>query len=563
MKLPAANTPADTPVEDIKRRSNYLRGSLLEGLADSATGALADSDTQLTKFHGVYQQDDRDAREERRRRLLEPDHSFMIRARVPGGVCTPEQWLALDRIATTWANQSLRLTTRQAFQWHGVLKGHLKPSIQAINRVLMDTLAACGDVNRNVMCTTLPERSAVHRRVYADAARLSEHLTPRTTAYHEIWLDKARVAGAPDTEPIYGASYLPRKFKIAFAIPPDNDVDVLAHDLGFIAIAEAGEVLGYNVCVGGGMGVTHGDASTFPRLADPLGFITPDRVPAFAEAVVAVQRDHGDRGNRKHARFKYTVDDHGLDWLRDELRQRLGYRLEAPRPFRFTHSGDRYGWQRTDDGRWHLLLFIQSGRISDRPHARQLTGLREIARVHEGEFRLTPNQNLVIANIREKGRQRIEALTREHGLDAHEQLSALRLNSMACVALPTCSLAMAEAERYLPELAHRIEGLLAGHGLPKQAITLRMTGCPNGCARPYLAEIGLVGKAPGRYNLHLGGAGDGTRLNRRVRENIGENEILDELDGWFGRFVRERDRGESFGDFIHRSHAVFARVPES
>ena len=545
-----------SPVEKIKARSDFLRGTLAEGLRDSATGAIAEDDTQLSKFHGIYQQDDRDVREERRRALLEPDHSFMIRARVPGGICTPEQWLALDAIARRWANHTLRLTTRQAFQFHGVLKRDLKTSIQQINAALMDTIAACGDVNRNVMCTPLPELSAVHAQVCADAAAFSDHLTPRTRAYHEIWLDKQRVAGSEDVEPIYGATYLPRKFKTAFVIPPRNDVDVLAHDLGFIAIVEDGQLAGYNVTVGGGMGATHGDPATYPRLADVLGFIAPQQVNEVGAAIVMVQRDFGDRTERKHARFKYTIADRGLAWLRGELEQRLGYALGAPRPFAFNTSGDAYGWLRGDDGLWHLSLFIQNGRIADTDYAQQLTGLREIAKVHRGEFRLSPNQNVIVAGVEASRKAAIEALAVAHGLDAYNRLSQLRLNAMACVALPTCGLAMAEAERYLPELLDRVEELLAKHQLEGEAINTRMTGCPNGCARPYLAEIGLVGKAPGRYNLHLGAAHDGTRLNTLVAENIDEPHILSILDEHFGAFRNERRGAESFGDFAHRRLAA-------
>ncbi len=547
----------DNPVEQIKLASNYLRGTLQQSLQDGATGAIAADDTQISKFHGIYQQDDRDVREDRRRQMLEPDHSFMIRARVPGGVCTPSQWLALDDIATRWANHSLRLTTRQAFQFHGVLKRDLKSSIQAINKSLLDTIAACGDVNRNVMCTSLPEFSALHERVYQAAVAVSAHLTPNTTAYHEIWLDRKKVAGAVDVEPIYGESYLPRKFKIAFAIPPQNDVDVQAHDLGFIAIEEDGELTGFTITVGGGMGVTHGDPATYPRLADVLGWCRPDQVKEISAAIVAIQRDFGDRSERKHARFKYTVEDHGLEWLHEELEKRLGYALEPARPFSFTDNGDRYGWQQSVDGRWHLLLFTENGRLADTDRAKQLTGMREIARIHNGDFRLTPNQNVIIANVDESEKAGINALVESHGLDAYKQLSQLRLHSLACVALPTCGQAMAEAERYLPDLIGKIEQLMEQHQLQDQPITIRMTGCANGCARPYLAEIGLVGKAPGRYNLLLGAAFNGTRLNRIVSENIAEAEILSTLDLLFGDYTGNRQSNETFGDFIVRTHPAW------
>ncbi len=541
-----------SPVEIIKARSNYLRGTLEEGLADTATGTIAEDDTQLSKFHGMYMQDDRDVREERRRQMLEPDHSFMIRARIPGGICTPDQWLAMDEIASTYANNTLRLTTRQAFQWHGILKGDLKSSIQAMNAVLVDTIAACGDVNRNVMCTVLPELSSIHAQVCADATSLSEHLLPKTRAYHEIWLDQEKVEGTPDHEPIYGEVYLPRKFKTVFVVPPVNDVDVYAHDLGYIAIVEDGELLGYNVTVGGGMGATHGDPDTYPVLAKVLGFCTPDQVNAVAEGIVTIQRDYGDREVRKHARFKYTVEDKGLDFIREELAKRTGFELEPERPFTFTTSGDPFGWHESEDGLWHLLLYVQNGRIADREGAPHLTGLREIAKVHQGEFRLTANQNLVIARVPAAEKERIDALCAKYGLDAYAKLSATRLNAMACVALPTCGLAMAESERYLPDLVGHIEGLLDKHELSDEAINIRMTGCPNGCARPYLAEIGMVGKAPGRYNLHLGAAHNGDRLNRMTHENINETEILETLDGWFGQFADQRAANETFGDFVTR-----------
>ncbi|MEE8339753.1 MAG: NADPH-dependent assimilatory sulfite reductase hemoprotein subunit [Xanthomonadales bacterium] len=547
-----------TAVEIIKANSNYLRGTIVESLQDSASSALYEDDTQLSKFHGFYQQDDRDKREERRRQLLEPDYQFMIRARVPGGVCTPEQWLALDEIARKWANGTIRLTTRQAFQLHGVLKRDLKASIRAINDSLLDTIAACGDVNRNVMCTPLPEASAVHRQVFATARALSDHLTPQTTAYHEIWLlgegGRKKVAGSKDREPIYGPTYLPRKFKISFAIPPRNDVDVFAHDLSFIAIAGKNGLEGFNVTVGGGMGATHGDPATYPRLADMLGFCTAEQVVEIAEAIVKIQRDNGDRSERKHARLKYTIDDHGLDWLHDQIEHRLGYRLAQERPYNFTHNGDRYGWQQTADGRWHLGLFIENGRIADssgKPQA--LSGLRAIAEVHKGEFRLTPNQNVIISNVSASERAKIDRLVQAHGLDNYQHSSPLRLHSMACVGFPTCGLSMAESERYLPDLLGLIEALLAKHNLEEQAITIRMTGCPNGCARPYLAEIGLVGKGPGLYNLHLGAAFNGTRLNRQVRESMNETEILVLLDELFAHYSGKRQPDETFGDFMLRS----------
>jgi sulfite reductase (NADPH) hemoprotein beta-component len=547
-----------SPVERIKRDSRLLRGSLAESLRDPLTGAIREDDTVLIKFHGSYQQDDRDVREERRRQKLEPAYSFMIRTRLPGGVCTPQQWLALDGIARRYANGSLRLTTRQAFQFHGVVKSELRETMAAINATLIDTIAACGDVNRNVLASANPVESRAHAHAWEWAKRLSEHLLPRTRAYHEIWLDGSKIAGTEEVEPIYGPTYLPRKFKAAIAVPPVNDVDVYAHDLGFIAIVEDGELAGFNLTVGGGLGASHGDPTTYPRLADVVGFLRPEQLLAVAEAVVTTQRDFGNRAVRKHARLKYTIDARGLDWFVAEIARRQGFALEPPRPFEFTSSGDRFGWVEGFDGRWHLTLRIEAGRVADTAEAAQLTGLREIARVHRGDFRLTPNQNLIVANVEAAERRFIEALVVRHGLDAHARSTPVRRDALACVALPTCPLAMAEAERYLPGFGRSVERLLEAHGLRGEPLTLRITGCPNGCARPYLAEVALVGKAPGRYNLHVGGDGRGQRLNVLYRENVDEPTILAALDQAFARWAAERLPCERFGDFAWRSGLVQA-----
>ncbi len=552
-----------SPVEGIKSRSRLLRGTITEGLQDGATGSLAEPDTHLLKFHGSYQQDDRDLREERRLQRLEPAYSFMIRTRLPGGVCSPEQWLALDDLATRHANGTLRLTTRQAFQLHGVIKRDLKQTLAAMNAVLIDTIAACGDVNRNVLASVNPDESTLHAAAHAWAVKISEHLLPKTRAYHEIWLDGAKVSEDEETEHIYGPTYLPRKFKAAVAIPPHNDVDVFAQDLGFIGIPETegpAALAGFNVVAGGGLGVTHGDAATFPRLADVLGFVSPEHVLAVAEAVVTTQRDLGDRSNRKHARLKYTIETMGLGPFRAEVERRAGLHFDPARPFEFRTSGDRFGWTRGENDNWHLTLRIPAGRIADRQtetgEVRGLSGLRSIATMHKGSFRITPNQNLLIAGISAAQRPLIEKLVREHGLDLHERASPVRLDALACVALPTCPLAMAEAERYLPDLITRIEARLALHGLAGTPLLVRVTGCPNGCARPYLAEIGLVGKAPGRYNLHLGGDAAGQRLNTLYRENVGEAAMLAALDPLFARYAAERQTAERFGDFLWRSRIL-------
>ncbi len=556
------STPALSIVEAIKSASRRLRGSLSESVADPVTGAIAEADTQLIKFHGSYQQDDRDLREERRLQKLEPAYQFMIRTRLPGGVVTPQQWLKLDAIAQGYGNSTLRLTTRQAFQFHGVIKRELKATLKAINAALIDTVAACGDVNRNVLVAANPLQSSAHAAAYEQAKALSEHLLPKTRAYYEIWLDEEKVASSgEEVEPVYGATYLPRKFKIGFAVPPTNDVDVFANDLGFIAIIEDGVLTGFNVSAGGGLGATHGDPNTYPRLGDVLGFVAADRVIAVADAVITTQRDFGNRSERKRARLKYTIDDRGADWFKQEVERRAGFAFAPAKPFRFDHNGDRYGWVEGDNGTWHLTLHIDAGRIADRDGAPQRKGLREIASVHRGEFRLTPNQNLVVANVAPTERARIDAIAAAHGLDGYRSASPLRLNALACVALPTCALAMAEAERYLPHLLEKIEALLERHGLADAPIHLRISGCPNGCSRPYLGEIALVGKAPGRYNLMLGADARGQRLNVLYRENIDENEILTALEPLFARYAAERDEREGFGDFLVRSGAIASNDP--
>ncbi|MEQ8205614.1 MAG: assimilatory sulfite reductase (NADPH) hemoprotein subunit [Woeseia sp.] len=547
-----ATTEKLSPVEGIKQRSNYLRGTIVEGLADGATGALSDDDIQLTKYHGFYQQDDRDLRAERQRRKLEPLYSFMIRIRMAGGVATAKQWLQLDDIAGQYSNNTLRLTTRQTFQYHAVIKRDLKPTMQSINAALLDTIAACGDVNRNVMCTSLPELSPFHATAYAKAKEISEHLLPKTRAYHEIWLDGKRVEGGEDYEPVYGTTYLPRKFKIGVVIPPSNDIDIFSQDLGFIAIENDGELIGFNVTVGVGLGMTHGEPETYPRVADVIGFCTPEQAVTVAEHVVALQRDFGDRTNRKHARLKYTIDDRGLDWFTEELSRRLGFELAPAADFRFTSRGDRFGWQQDPHGLWHLCLFIPEGRVLDNEHASVRSGLRAVAATDRVEFRLTANQNLIISNIRSDDKALIETLLAEHGIDKLQHITPLRQQALACVALPTCGLAMAEAERYLNDFVSQTDALLEKNGLANEPISLRITGCPNGCARPYLAEIALVGRAPGHYSLFLGGDPFGYRLNRLVHENADEKTLLATLDHWFDRFARERQNAEPFGDFVHR-----------
>ena len=546
-----------SPNEGIKIASNYLRGTIAEGLADVTTGSMSAHDQQLLKFHGTYQQDDRDLRAERRKHKLEKAYSFMIRIRVPGGVATPAQWLEVDRMATQFANGTIKLTTRQAFQFHGVIKSNLKRTMRKINQTAMDTIAACGDVNRNVMCNPNPYLSDVHADVLKVAQGISDHLTPKTRAYHEIWLDGEKIESSEEeVEPIYGKTYLPRKFKITIAVPPSNDVDIYANCLSYIAIVEDGKLAGFNVAVGGGMGSTHNNDKTYPRLADVIGFCTVDQAVDVAEKIVLIQRDFGDRTDRKHARFKYTVDDHGPDWILAKLNEYLGYELGPVRPFEFTDNGDRYGWTEDPNGNSHLTLFIQGGRVLDTETYPLRTGLREIAKVHDGDFRLTANQNLIIANVSPAKRPEIEKLLEQYGIkDSHDK-SALRLNSLACVALPTCGLSLAEAERYLPDLLTELEETIEENGLRHDAITIRMTGCPNGCARPYIAEIAFVGRAPGKYNVYLGGGFAGQRLSKLYRESVPSTEIKDLLAPVIAHYARERNDGERFGDFCIRAGYV-------
>ncbi|RTL61523.1 MAG: NADPH-dependent assimilatory sulfite reductase hemoprotein subunit, partial [Pseudonocardiaceae bacterium] len=484
-----------------------------------------------------------------------------------GGVCSPSQWLKLDELGRAYGGDTVRLTTRQTFQLHHVLKHNLRPALQGLREVLLDTKAACGDDTRGVMATVNPLVSKAHAEVYALAKQASEHALHRTGAYREIWYEEERdpstVKKVPDgsEEPFYGRTYMPRKFKIGFAIPPSNDIDVYSQDLGLIAIVERGKLEGFNVAIGGGLGRTDQAPKTYPRLASVIGYIDAAKLFPTIDAVMSVQRDYGDRVDRLHARFKYTIDDKGLDWVKAEIERRAGFDLDPAKPYAFTSNGDPLGWIKGENGRLHCTLFIQNGRVINQPGRPLMDGLREVARIHKGHFRLTPNQNLIIADIAPEDRPAIEAVMKEYGLDEFETRSGLRLNSMACVALPTCGLAMAESERYLPDLITKIETLLGAHGLKDEPITIRMTGCPNGCARPYVAEIALTGRAPGKYNLYLGGGFHGQRLNKMYLENVGEPAILEALDKVLGHFARERKEGEHFGDFAIRAGYV-AEVKE-
>ncbi|CCE82819.1 Piso0_002569 [Millerozyma farinosa CBS 7064] len=568
--------------EDMKIQSNYLRGTIVEGLADQSTGSISAVDQQLTKFHGIYMQDDRDVREERKSEGLEPAYAFMVRVRLPGGIATPKQYLRMNELADERGNGTLKLTTRATFQLHGVVKHDLKPAIRGMNAALMDTLAACGDVNRNVMVSALPHRAKVHEQISKLGGSISEHLLPTTTAYHEIWLegndegDKAAYAKAwenrkegpqkkktmvagnalEDHEPLYGPTYLPRKFKIVITVPPFNDVDVYAHDIGLIAIVEDDEVLGFNVLAGGGMGSTHNNKKTYPRAGSMLGYVSKDQIKTVCEKIMIVQRDNGDRTNRKHARLKYTIDDMGVDVFKGKVEDLLDFKFEEPRPFEIKSNLDYFGWCKDEFGLNHFTAFIENGRVEDTPELPQKTGLKKIAEYlidhkKSGEFRLTGNQHLLISKIEDEDLPAVKSLMAEYKLD-NTNFSGLRLSSAACVAFPTCGLAMAESERYLPELVSKLEVALEDYGLRHDSIVMRMTGCPNGCARPWLAEVALVGKAYGAYNLMLGGGYHGERVNKIYRYSIKEDEILATLKPLFKRWSLERNEGEHFGDFCVR-----------
>jgi len=542
--------------ERLKAESNFLRGTIAQDLKDRITGGFTADNFHLIRLHGMYQQDDRDIRAERQKQKLEPLQNVMLRARLPGGIITPKQWLAIDKFAKDYTSYgSIRLTTRQTFQFHGVLKPNIKLMHQTLNSIGIDAIATAGDVNRNVLCTPNPIESEIHQQAYQWAKDISEHLLPKTRAYAEIWLDEEKVETTENDEPILGSSYLPRKFKTTVVVPPQNDIDVHANDLNFVAISENGKLIGFNVLVGGGLAMTHGDKSTYPRKADDFGFIAAEHTLAIAEAVVTTQRDWGNRVNRKNAKTKYTLDRVGIEVFKAEVEKRAGISFADSRPYEFTERGDRIGWVKGIDNKHHLTVFIENGRILDYTNKNLKTGMRDIATIHQGDFRLTANQNLIIAGVAEKDKAQIEKIARESGL-IDDGVSNQRKSSMACVAFPTCPLAMAEAERYLPKLVDDVEAILAKNNLAEESIILRVTGCPNGCGRAMLAEIGLVGKGPGKYNMYLGSNLGGTRIPKLYKENLNDQDILNEIDSLTARWAADRNQDEAFGDFVIRAGIV-------
>lgn len=547
-----------TPVERIKQASDGLRGTLKESLQNDVTGALYEDDQALVKFHGMYQQDDRDRREERSAKKLEWLYSYMIRLRLPGGLLTPEQWIGLHHIAGEHSTGTIKVTTRQTVQLHGIVKSHIKPTIKAFNTLQLDSIAACGDVNRNVMCSAHPKQSDIHEEVFAYADKISLLALPKTRAYYEVWLDEEQIEDRKEEDPLYQDRYLPRKFKIAIAIPPNNDIDVFANDIGLIAIIENNVLKGFNIAAGGGLSTTHGNAATYARLATVLGFVaTEEKILKAVYEIITIQRDFGNRTDRKLARLKYTIDRMGIAAFKEELEKRCGFSLEPEKPYGFTERKDYYGWQQNHEQKWYYTLFVENGRVLDTKELALKTALLKIAETGKANFRFTGNQNVMLGDIIENDKQVIQDLLDQYRLDKHtEQAGQLRKNAMACVAFNTCPLALAEAQRYLPSLISKIEPLLFKYEMKQEEIVLRMTGCPNGCARPYAAEIGLVGTSYGQYNLHIGGDRLGERLNTKFKESLDEAQILETLDELFGVYKKERSSGETFGDFSNRKWII-------
>jgi sulfite reductase (NADPH) hemoprotein beta-component len=542
-------------IERIKQQSDALRGTIKESLANEITGAISEDDQALIKFHGMYQQDDRDRREERAEKKLERLYSFMIRLRLPGGFLTPEQWIATHHIAGENSTGVIKITTRQTLQLHGILKSKIRPTIQSFSEAKLNSIATCGDINRNVLCSAHPNQSQIHGEIFQYAQKISDLLLPKTRAYYEIWLDEEKLLDKKEEDdPLYQDRYLPRKFKIAITIPPNNDVDVFGNDIGLIAIVENNQLKGFNIAVGGGLSTTHGNPETYARLATEIGFTaTEEKVLKAVYEILTIQRDYGNRSDRKLARLKYTVDKLGVDFFREELERRVGFKLEKPRPYELTERKDYYGWVKNHKGLWYYTIFVENGRILDDEGLPLKTALLEVAKSGIANFRFTTNQHLILSDIKEEDKRQVDEILEKFNIKAHtENSSAVRRNSMACVAFNTCPLALAEGQRYLPVLVTKMENLLAKYALEKEEIIVRMTGCPNGCARSYIAEIGFVGTAYGRYNLQLGGDYEGKRLNKIYKENLDEKEILSELDGLFAEFKKERKKDERFGDFTWR-----------
>lgn len=546
-------------VEVSKLSSRGLRGDIAAELAQrDARGGISENAYNLLKFHGTYEQFDRDTATARKQRGEDKEWQFMARVRIPGGALTAAQYLALDGLADRWGNGTLRITTRQAIQFHAVLRENLRPLIGAVNGTLLTTMAACGDVVRTIACTPAPRRDAVHTRLLATARLLSDALLPRTRAHHEIFVDGAPLDpdAAPEEEPLYGPAYLSRKFKIAIGVPSDNTADVLANDLGLLGIFEGDHLLGWQVCIGGGMGMTHNRRDTYPRLATPVAFVGPEEALRIAEAVVKLARDHGDRTDRKRARLKYVLDDLGPERVRAELARHWGGELPEPLEMPRLEVPELLGWHHQGNGRFWYGVPVPSGRIADTEGVALRSALREIVERWGADPVLTPQQDVLLSNLPDGARFGVEAVLRAHGVALAQDLSPLSRWALACPALPTCGLALTEAERVRAPLVAQVEAALARQGLAEERISLRITGCPNGCARPYQGDIGLVGRIPGHYAIFLGGDFAGTRLSTLVFERVPEARIGAALEPLFAAFAMQRLAGEGFGDFCHRAGAA-------
>ncbi len=544
-----------SPVEKIKKASNALRGTLANSLTNAITGALYHDDESVIKFHGLYQQDDRDRREERTKKKLEWLFSYMIRLRLPGGLLTAEQWLGLHHITGEHSTGTIKVTTRQTVQLHGILKSKIKPTIQSFNTLQLDSIAACGDVNRNVTCSANPAESELHKEIFDYANKISMLALPKTKAYYEIWLNKEKIVDKKEEEDLlYKDTYLPRKFKIGIAIPPNNDIDVYTNDIGLIAIIENNKFNGFNIVAGGGLSATHGNANNYPRLASLLGYVEgEENILKVVYEIITIQRDYGNRADRKLARLKYTIDNLGIEAFKKELETRCGFVLQPAKAFKFTSRKDNYGWVQTKDLKWHFTLFLENGRILDDEKVALKTMLFEIATTNNLNFRFTGNQNIILSDIKNEDKNEIISILDKYNMISYmNAASALRKNSMACVAFNTCPLALAEAQRYLPTFVTKLETILAKHNLQNDEIILRMTGCPNGCGRSPAAEIGLIGTAYGLYNLHIGGDREGYRLNSKIKDSLNEEQILNTLDELFFSYKNEKNNSESFGDYSYR-----------
>ncbi len=553
--------PKLTGAEALKAASHGLRGDIAREITGNPRGGISEASYSLLKFHGSYEQFDRDTATARKQAGQDKEWQFMVRVKAPGGLMTGQQYLALNAISERYANHTLKITSRQGIQFHGTVIGDLKPEIAAINHALMTTYAACGDVVRNVMTTPAPRRDAVHRRLLEDAQMLSARVLPASRAYYQIFLDEAEGEdAAPAQEPVYGATYLPRKFKIGLVHSADNTVDVLSNDLGFVAVFEGDELLGYQFYVGGGQGMTHNKPRTFPRVATAAGFVGPNQLWQTAAAVIALQRDYGDRTDRRRARLKYVVEDRGVAWVQQELRSTYGLTMEPPRDLPPLAVPDLLGWHSQGDGNWWLGVPVRSGRIEGALRI----ALREAVERFGVDPVFTGQQDVLLSNVKQADREALEALLRGHGVTFTEELSPLSRWALACTALPFCGLALTEAERVREAVVADIEAALAGHGLAGERISLRITGCPNGCVRPYGGDIGLVGRVPGQYAIFVGGDFEGTRLSFKLLERVPLAAIGATLEPLFAHWAAQRQGGETFGDFCTRTGlpALLALLPQ-